>query len=70
VLECYFEGFKKKLEVLIWLIVLEENRKWPFDLGCNAVKVKVVLKDEGAKENGVKVQVAQEYSLAHPRAKL
>jgi len=34
------------------------------------VRPKVVLKDVGAKENGAKAQATEEYSCAHPRAKL
>jgi hypothetical protein len=34
------------------------------------VKVKVVLEDLDVKENGAKVQIAQEYSLARPKVKL
>jgi hypothetical protein len=36
----------------------------------NAVKAEVVLKDEGAGENGTKTRVVQKYSRPHPRAKL
>jgi hypothetical protein len=34
------------------------------------VKVEVVLKDLGAKENGAKMCVTWKYSLTHPRTKL
>jgi hypothetical protein len=34
------------------------------------VRVEVVLKDVGAKENGAKMCVAEKYFLTHPRIKL
>jgi hypothetical protein len=37
---------------------------------CGVVKAKVVLKDVGARENGAKVHLALEYSLARPKTKL
>jgi len=41
-----------------------------FDSSCNSVKVEVVLKDVGVKENGAKARATWKYSPAHPRAKL
>jgi hypothetical protein len=34
------------------------------------MRAEVVLKDLGARENGVKMQVARKYSLAHLKVKL
>jgi hypothetical protein len=37
---------------------------------CKVVKVKVVLEDVGARENGVRTHAAQEYFPAHLKTKL
>jgi hypothetical protein len=34
------------------------------------MKIEVVSKDVGVKKNDAKVQIAKEYSVAHPRIKL
>jgi hypothetical protein len=41
-----------------------------FDLGYKSLRVEVVLKDVSVRENGAKMHVVQEYSLACPRIKL
>jgi hypothetical protein len=37
---------------------LKKSGKWPSNLGCNVVKIEVVLEDVGARENGAKAQIA------------
>jgi hypothetical protein len=54
----------------VWFIIFQKNGKKPFDSGCKVMKVEVVLEDVGARENGAKTHIVQEYSFAHPRIKL
>ncbi len=56
-LERQLERIGKKLEVLVWFIVFEESKKQPYDSGCNAMRVKMVLEDICVKENDAEMQV-------------
>jgi hypothetical protein len=52
---------------LVWFIIFQKNRKKSYDSACKTMKVEVVLEDVGARENGAKTHVVQEYSFAHPK---